>query len=384
MKKVFAFFCLIVLIYSCKKSIQDNNLNSLGRQLVLPENIYSYNDKINEGPKTNQKVTLGRVLFYDSFLSVNNNISCGTCHKQQFGFADNVAFNKGIWGKDLSRNSLAISGEGNNLFWDGRVFSMKDLVLKPISNHDEMFQDLSRLPEKLANNPNYPKLFEDAYGSSEISLSRISESLRLFCSALKPSNAKILSEITNFSNLEVSNFTPAEKEGYNLFFGKAKCGSCHQLTSSIYSGSFFNTGLEINYKDNGLGELTNNPLHNGIFKTPNLLDVEFTAPYMHDGRFKTLEEVVDFYDHQVQPHPNLSFQLKTNATDERIEQIVDSLEGAGILITSFDQLQPFLQDFGEPVKLNLSKNEKKSLIEFLKTFSDYQLKSDPRFSNPFK
>jgi len=383
MKKFILVVCLIVSIVSCKKSLENNNLNNNGKQLVLPENTYNYSDKIGTGEFINQKVTLGRVLFYDRFLSANNNISCGSCHKQQFGFADNVSFSKGIWGKDLTRNSLTIAGDGGNLFWDGRSASMQELVLKPISNHNEMFQDINKLVEKLAYNPNYPKLFKAAYQTEEISLAKISEALKLFCSSLKPTNARIIKEISNFSNIQLSSFSLTEKEGYNLFFGKAKCSSCHHITTSNYSGSFSNNGLDLDYKDNGLGEISKLASDNGVFKTPNLLNIEFTAPYMHDGRFKTLEEVIDFYDHQVQPHPNLSFVLKTNIPDEQLSNLIDSLANVGINIFNFEQLSQYIPDSGEPVKLNLTNNEKKALVDFLKTFSDRQFIVDPRFSDPF-
>jgi cytochrome c peroxidase len=104
---------------------------------------------------------------------------------------------------------------------------------------------------------------------------------------------------------------------------------------------------------------------------------------MHDGRFKTLEEVIDFYVHQVQPHPNLSFVLKTNISDEQLSNLIDSLANVGIFINNFEQLSQYIPDSGEPIKLNLTNNEKKALVDFLKTFSDRQFIVDPRFSDPF-
>lgn len=354
MKKVGIILLLLFAISACRKENQlDKSLQSFN-ELGFKKLDYDYGDKdfgVIIGPNNiNEKVILGRVLFYDKQLSFNNNISCGTCHKQEFGFADNVKIHKGIWGTELKRNTLSISGESNLLFWDGSSQSLSDLVLRPISNHQEMLQDLSKLPEKLKKITYYNQLFKNAFGDSLITIDKIGTALSFFCRAIQSNNSKINKIVIAGNNTSL--FSNEESIGFNLFIGKAKCITCHSFGSfSSYSSSFHNIGLDIVYKDGGLSNITNRNEDNGLFKAPNLANIELTAPYMHDGRFNTLEEVVEFYNSQIQAHPNLSENLKDSD--------------------------------GQPLRLQLTDLEKKALVKFLKTFTDPVLKNDPRFSDPF-
>jgi len=329
----------------------------------LPAKPYLY-DTSNFN-KTNERVTLGRVLFYDKTLSFNNSISCGSCHKQALGFADNVRFHKGVYGNDLKRNTLSISGNSNQLFWDGRSTSLTDLVLRPLANHDEMLQDLTTLPEKLKLISYYKKYFFDAYGDSTITLKGVQESLALFCEKLAPVSSKFDKEFLKArGNIDKGfiGFTPEENKGLALFFGKATCSNCHlsQTLNDIKLSDFYvpsveNIGLEMEYRDNGMGDLKHNTALNGIFKAPNLKNIALTAPYMHDGRFQTLEEVINHYNNNIVKHPNLSNRLLMNTTNT---------------IT-------------RPIRLNLNEQEVKALVAFLKTLTDEQLTHDNKFSDPF-
>jgi cytochrome c peroxidase len=356
MKKIGLALLLFIAISACRKEKEfDKSFLLTDKSFGLKELNYDYSDK-NFGTSSigvsniNQKVILGRVLFYDKQLSFNNNISCGSCHKQAFGFADNVKVHKGIWGTDLQRNTLSISGEANLLFWDGRAQSLSSLVLRPIADHQEMLQDLSVLHEKLKKMTYYNQLFKNAFGDSTITIERIGNALSFFCKAIQANNSKINKIFLAGNNTNL--LSSEEKFGYEIFNGKGRCASCHTFGAvDLYNSAFHNIGLDIIYKDAGLANLSNVEADKGVFKTPNLTNVELTAPYMHDGRYSTLEEVVEFYNSQIKAHPNLSEVLKGD----------DNL----------------------PLRLQLTDSEKKALVKFLKTFTDPVLKTDPRFSDPF-
>ncbi|MCC6411482.1 MAG: cytochrome-c peroxidase [Saprospiraceae bacterium] len=313
----------------------------------------------------NNVVTLGRVLFYDPQLSANSTVACASCHKQQFAFADNKAGSVGFGGKVTPRNSMSVQNLvlNHNLFWDSRVQSATDLVLEPVRNHIEMgMEDFDLLSEKLAAVEYYPALFEKAFLTPDINAERIAQALSQFCCAITSINSRFdQQQPSNFAG-----FTPLELMGMNLFNNKAKCGSCHSTVNfaaadfpggeygggdTIFGGGGFvdrrggaNIGLESHYSDPGIG--------NGNFRIPTLRNIAHTGPYMHDGRFTTLEQVVEHYNSGVKSHGDLD---------------------------------PKLRDAdGNPQRLNLNEVEKKALVAFLNTLTDEQLLKDERFSNPFK
>ena len=387
--KILLFLSISISIYACSKKEDKETLVSGGEiGPVLHVEPYDYSEyaQIFAGSLhlSDDKITLGRVLFYDKSLSFNNNISCGSCHFQDKGFADNVRFHKGVLGNVLKRNTLSITGNNFVLFWDGRASSMTNLVLKPVANHDEMMQDPNALVNKLKQKKYYKDLFYKAYGSEEIKLEGIEEALAAFSVCIVPKNTR-LDEGTasvNFpfgfvlldSLIQLNNFSAIENKGLSLFYGKARCGSCHrpEIISGYYGTKpFANIGLDLNYDDNGLGAISNDSKQNGKFKIPNLRNVALTAPYMHDGRFNSLEEVVEHYNSRIKPNSNLSPRLYQKPLSdleifmlEEQNQQVNAIEPA-------------------PLKLGLNSSEKAALVAFLKTLTDEKLKKDVRFSNPF-
>jgi cytochrome c peroxidase len=310
---------------------------------------------------TDWGATLGRVLFYDKKLSLNNTIACASCHHQDKAFADGQQFSTGFEGRITTRNSMAIVNPvlQNNLFWDSRSKTIHDLSLKPVVNHIEMgMENLDRLVEKIENTAYYKPLFIKAFGSDKVEPENISKALSQFVASITTNRSRFDEGIKgNFSNL-----TDLEVMGLNLFRSdRAKCSSCHGGNNfSALDGPFdpyggggsisgdlkgaTNIGLDLVYKDNGLG--------NGNFRIPSLRNIALTAPYMHDGRFKTLEDVINHYSEGVKPHPNLDVKL----TDGK----------------------------GKVKPLNLSSIEKKALVAFLKTLTDEEMLRDPKWSNPFK
>jgi cytochrome c peroxidase len=314
---------------------------------------------------TENKATLGRVLFYDGHLSLNNAISCASCHKQVTGFADNTAFSTGFEGRLTRRNSKGIHNlagvdsvffasnittSSQPLFWDGRENNLVSLVNRPITNHVEMGISAPRtLPEKLAALSCYPPLFSKAYGDASITSARISECISIFMAAIRSSNSRF----DQFQHGNTTILNSLEQQGYNLFFNKYNCNNCHHVVNNSYSFSdFHDIGLDKNYTDLGFGAAFSSSANNGKFRVPSLVNVALTAPYMHDGRFKTLSEVIDHYSQGIQNSPNLDPLLMAK----------DST----------------------PMQMNISGQEKAALIAFLYTMTDYTTITDIKFSNPFK
>jgi cytochrome c peroxidase len=266
-----------------------------------------------------------------------------------------LKFSKGFNGEQTSRNSPALINiiAQKSLLWDGRVSSLEEMVLLPIKSHVEMgISKIENLPFKIANISYYPDLFEKAFGQREVTNEKIARALSQFLRSMVTHN-------TDFDN---EYFSPEEANGKELFFWKdAGCNNCHRgenlnqkgyPVSPTIQSSFANIGLDEVYSDQGLGEL--DFINNGVFKIPSLRNIALTAPYMHDGRFSTLEEVVEHYNSGVKNHPNLDPLLKTGS-------------GAAAV----------------PQRLNLSKKEKSDLVAFLKTLTDPKITTDVRFSDPF-
>jgi cytochrome c peroxidase len=343
----------------------DCDLKSKTVKLTLPEQPYDYNNVTNSGVVLftgvdNHKATLGRVLFYDTYLSKNNSISCGSCHKQAIGFSDDATFSLGFENHTTSRNTLPIQNVTNtgsfafsnpSLFWDGRANFLPTMVLMPMLNHVEMgMSDMNEIVEKVKSRPYYNNLFANAYGTVDIDIQNIADALSSFVSSIFSANTRF-----DFERNGMANFNALEQEGMNLFFTKYDCNSCHktdQLNGYEMGGGFVNIGLDQVYSDKGLENVTNLAADNGKFKIPNLRNIALTGPFMHDGRFNSLEKVLDHYSTGI---------ANSSALDVRLKD-----------------------DQGNPKKMNITQHEKKALLAFLNTLTDYTMITDPKFSNPFK
>ena len=329
----------------------------------LPSTPFSYNGNDNVA-------TLGRVIFYDKNLSLSGTISCGSCHKQQFAFSDNKQFSRGLYNGITSRNSSAIfSSPSHNKFWDGRAGNFDTAVFMPVMNHLEMdIFNLNLLPQKFSQLPYYPELFEKAFGTKEITIPFIREALASFAENIYSRNSKNDQNALNAKELM----------GEEIFTGKGRCYSCHNGSDfNGYSTSYENIGLEINYSDNGRGHLPENTNHCGKFAVPTLRNIALTAPYMHDGRYKMLREVIDHYNDGVQNHQNLSWALR-DFTEENIL----SLEAQIDTMTTEQNFNMIFASF-PPIKLNLAEEEKKALEAYLNSLTDVTFITDPKLSNPF-
>ena len=262
---------------------------------------------------TDAGATLGRVLFYDKRLSTNQTVACASCHQQAHGFSDPRPFSAGFNGGLTGRNSMGLSNarwyQRKKFFWDERAATLEDQTLMPIQNSVEMGMTLSALTNRLAPEPFYTNLFAQAFGTPEVTAERISKALAQFVRSIVSVQSKFDVGVTqNFAN-----FTTQENLGRQIFFGQvggATCSACHGTDNFVPGASLNNNGLENPYVDKGVGALTGLTQDEGLFKVPSLRNIELTAPYMHDGRFATLEQVVEFYDSSVVAHPNLSPPLR--------------------------------------------------------------------------
>lgn len=374
-KITFAALFALFVIYACNKAELGPNASTYSTEPKLPAEPYHY-DNPAWGSDDNV-ATLGRVLFYDQKMSLNNSVSCGSCHQQSKAFCDGKQFSTGLQGLNTRRNSPAIIVHDGGLFWDGRANNFHDLVIMPLVNHVEMMNyDVSKLEEKIRRISYYPELFNKAFGSSEITMDKIQVAVSSFLQNFTFSNNKY-----NRVQHQEAIFTSQEQLGRDIFMGKGTCGNCHNGQSFAgWIGGAECIGLDENYQDNGVGELTRRPEDNAKFRIPSLLNIEYTAPYMHDGRYKTLEEVVEHYNSGVKPHPNLSWALQDfssfgNMTTAQILIQFDTNHDGELSDTEIPK--------AAPVRLNLSQVEKNALVAFMKTLSDPSVFTDVRFSDPF-
>lgn len=305
-----------------------------------------------DNPITNAGATLGRVLFYERNMSISRTISCGSCHHQGHGFADTQATSAGHAGLHTRRNAMHLVNQiySRKQFWDLRAPNLEAQVLMPIQDNVEMGMTLDGAIARLQERSFYGPLFTDAFGDDEISASRISRALAQFVRSIVSYRSRYdQGEASDFTN-----YTQLELDGMTLFYnGATRCNQCHS-TVNFFNPDARNNGLDLVYADNGLGEISGDAMDDGKFKVPSLRNVELTAPYMHDGRFTTLDEVVEHYNSGIQAHPNL---------DDRL-----TVEG---------------EVGGTPLQLDLSDHDKQALVAFLRTLTDAPLVGDPRFSDPF-
>ncbi len=310
----------------------------------------------DENPVTVEGVELGRYLFYDPILSRDYSFSCSSCHKQETAFCDSPkAFSEGIDGKSMARNTMPLFNLAwyPELFWDGRAVSIEDQVFHPVSANNEMDMDWIIAAKRIKESEFYQPKFKAAFGEMKIDSILISKAIAQFERTLISNNSKYDKVIRRETVL-----TQEEYEGFNLINDQSKgnCLHCHTTDSDALgtTAKFSNNGLDAAfdpnaYTDKGKGGITGQAEDYGRFKIPSLRNLAFTAPYMHDGRFETLEEVLDFYSEGV----NVSFNIDSK---------MGSAHRGGV---------------------HLTKGEKQKIIAFLITMSDSSFIKNPDFGNPF-
>jgi cytochrome c peroxidase len=361
-----ALSSITILFVQCSKF---STLGSTQNAPNLPETAFSYAVQMPAGlidntpannKITNDAATLGRVLFYDKKLSINNTTACASCHNQKNAFADPVSHSIGFEGGLTSRNSMSIvnAANENSYFWDGRTESLEQMVLQPVRHQIEMgIEKMDILPAKLEKVDYYKPLFAKAFGSEEVTKERIAAAMAQFIRSMSVYNSLAdESGVSDAWGSDLNNKLNAnQKAGASIFFNKAGCANCH--SGKNFRGNndndVANIGLEMNYTDKGMGEL--DAAKEGMFRVPSLRNISLTAPYMHDGRFASLRDVINHYNNGVVAHQNLD------------QRLTDSWSTGG-----------------NPRKLGLTENEINNLIEFLKTTTDNALVTAPKFSSPFQ
>lgn len=242
----------------------------------------------------NTKATLGKKLFSEKILSKDSSVSCASCHIPKFAFADTAAFSVGIEGKLTKRNTPSVLNMKNRpyYFWDGRAASLEEQALMPIQNPDEMGLTIEVAVKRLNENREYKMLFQKIFNQSPTT-----ENLAAAFSAFEQTLETVDSKFDDWSN-NMGKLSASEERGRQLFIGdKAKCFDCHRM-EDFTNDEFKNIGLyngrDLN--DAGLYNITKKESDLGKFKTPGLRNVAVTAPYMHNGKFKTLEQVLTYYN----------------------------------------------------------------------------------------
>lgn len=293
-----------------------------------------------ENATTKEGVYLGRILFYENRLSATNKISCGSCHQQALAFTDGKAFSEGINAQLTDRNSMSLVNLlwTKRFFWDGRATGLEAQATIPLQHPREMGQSLSISAKKLSQDTRYRRLFKLVFGDERITGDRIVKAISQF-------ERTLISAGSPYDQYLQNNYTPDSTELKGIALFATHCDRCHGGVKT-YAELFHNNGLDSNSnsKDTGIAALTGLETDRGRFKVPTLRNIELTAPYMHDGRFTSLEQVLDHYSDHIINTPSLSASLRGN--------------------------------------LNLQPKEKTAIIAFLKLLTDTAFINNPQFADP--
>ena len=315
-----------------------------------------------DNPTTDLGATLGRVLFYDINLSANRTVACASCHEAEFGFSDPRVFSLGFEGGETERHSMGLTNarfyRNGRFFWDQRAATLEEQALMPFQDPVEMGMTLDGLLARVAAGDYYPPLFEAAFGDDAITAERIGKALAQFVRSMVSYTSRYDAgrALVADRSQPFPNFTDDENAGKRLFvmpppLGGFGCFFCHEGEAFIGIEATSN-GLDAVSEDRGYGGVTELPQHEAMFKVPSLRNVELRGPFMHDGRFATLEEVIEHYSNGVEPNPNLGL--------------------------------PFGVRNGQVIaQLNMSAAERRQLLAFLRTLTDKRMLDDPKFADPF-
>jgi cytochrome c peroxidase len=264
-------------------------------------------------PQTVEGVALGKKLFFDPILSGDNSQSCSSCHNPVNSFTDNSQFSAGVDGVLGNRNAMPLINLAFNyddfFAWDGSEFGLESQALEPVENPIEMHNTWEQAVQNLQATSDYPELFQRAFGNNTITKELVTKAIAQFERTLISGNSK-------FDRYLLGNETLTDQElnGFNVFMDETKgdCFHCHGSNNNPLwtDNKFHNNGLDAIFSDLGLGIVTGDPSDNGKFKSPTIRNLAFTAPYMHDGRFNTLDEVINHYSEGLQNSPTIDPLMK--------------------------------------------------------------------------
>ena len=310
----------------------------IGTDEGLPAKLTDFED-----PPTPERVRLGRWLFFDKRLSADDSISCATCHRPENGFSEPTATSTGIGGQVGGRKAPSFTNQAwaskPHFFWDGRAASLEEQAGGPMINPIEMGQsDHNVVVTKLSGIKGYAKYFEEAFGSPEITIDRVTKAIADYERTRMSGN----SPWDRWRAGDQDAVSDDVKKGHRLFFGNAFCNNCHK-GANLTDSDFHNLGVGWNaetetFADEGRYAVTKNESDKGAFKTPSIRDVSKRAPYMHDGSVKTLREVVELYSKGGVPNPYLDrkidrrFAEQLDLSEQQIVQLIkfmEALDGEG-------------------------------------------------------
>ena len=341
MKKGLLHIILITLLFSCEKESVDKYVatpSPLDIPKLFQDNILAPVIPI-DNPQTLEGVALGKKLFFDPILSADNTQACADCHAPENAFTDNRRFSDGVDGLFGNRNSMPLFNLAWNydekFFWDGNTFSLEHQAFVPVSDPIEMKSSWIEVEQKLQNSPEYQNLFKLAFGKSTIDSTLVTKAIAQFERTLISSNSKFDKYLLGEVEL-----TPQEVSGFNIFMDEAKgdCFHCHGSDKNpLWTDNIFhNNGLDELFTDLGLGAVTGDPADNGKFKSPSLRNLAFTAPYMHDGRFATLDEVINHYSEGLKTSPTIDPLMKKVAQGGVGLSDIDKVNLKAFLLTLSD------------------------------------------------
>ncbi len=342
---------LILLLMSCT-SKEDDVYSPKRIDLDIPD---IFQQKLiqpivpTNNPLTEEGVLLGKTLFFDPLLSKDNSQSCASCHNPDKAFTDGNQFSEGVDGIKGTRNVMPLFNLAWNFderfAWDGKELSIERQAFEPVRNPIEMHSKWADVIQKLQQHSDYPTLFQQAFGTTTIDSVLVTKAIAQFERTLISGNSKFDQYLLGNEEL-----TSEELNGFNVFMdeNRGDCFHCHGSDNNPLwtDNQFHNNALDATFSDLGLGRVTGDPNDNGKFKTPSLRNLEFTAPYMHDGRFTTIDEVIEHY----------SEGLKVSPT---VDPLMKKVNDGGVQLTAQD---------------------KADLKAFLLTLSDYEFISNPKFA----
>jgi cytochrome c peroxidase len=285
-----------------------------------------------DNPYTAEKAELGWLLYFDKRLSADQSLSCASCHDPKHAFTDGKPFSSGIRGQLGGRSAPTVINRAYSLdqFWDGRAKSVEEQAKGPIANPIEMGHPHDACEKCVGEIAGYRQRFKAAFGTDKVTINNIARAIATFERTVLSGN----SPYDRYQAGDEKALTPAQVRGMDVFFKKAACDSCH-LGFNFTDGSYENIGVGMDKPKPDLGryEVTRKEEDRGAFKTPTLREIEHTAPYMHDGSLKTLEDVVEHYDKGGIKNPYLDERIKPlNLTDQEKEDLIaflKSLSGEG-------------------------------------------------------
>ncbi|MFT5166399.1 MAG: cytochrome c peroxidase [Saprospiraceae bacterium] len=359
-KKYILLLCTAIIFITCKSDDEQLPPDAVfdDTPYVLSYGSFPEPDLPADNLLTEQGVHLGKMLFYENMLSKDLMQACADCHRQPDGFSDTTKFSIGVEGLPGKRQAMPVfnmAWHSNAFFWDGRAPLLRDQALKPIQDPLEMNETLENVVAKLSASKEYTDQFTRAFGSAEITSEKMALAMEQFMLSIVSNNSKHDKSLTGEVTL-----TASEQRGKDLFFAEynpffpdvsgADCAHCHG-GNNFENDQYMNNGLDadVDFADIGREAVTEDAADRAKFKVPSLRNVAVTPPYMHDGRFTTLEQVVDHYNENI----------KNSST---VDPAILNTQQTGLLLTAEDKVD---------------------LVNFLKTLTDETFLTNAEYKSPF-